>query len=146
MNATHQLFSQFFANLYALHLKTWSYHWHVKGPHFKQLHEFFEDQYGELSEMIDSVAERMVTLGFTVPATLSQIQDLKVIKDGQPNHSGQEMVSDLGRDYVILVELLYKVIEKVKDNKDEGSITFLTDILVKLEKTSWMVHACSGGF
>jgi starvation-inducible DNA-binding protein len=146
MNATHQLFSQLFANLYALQLKTQSYHWHVKGPHFKQLHEFFEEQYGALSEMIDSVAERMVSLGFVVPATLSQIQELKTSKDGQPNHTGQEMVSDLGKDYVVLVELLYKVIDKVKDNKDEGSITFLTDILVKIEKMSWMVHACSGGF
>lgn len=146
MNATHQLFSQLFANLYALQLKTQSCHWHVKGPHFKQLHEFFEEQYQSLIAIIDGVAERMVSLGFIVPATFSQIQELKSIKDAHPQHSGQEMISDLGKDYVAIIELLYKVIEKSKENKDEGSITFLTDILVKIEKTSWMVHACSGGF
>lgn len=146
MNATHLLFSNLFATLYALQLKTQSYHWHVKGPHFKQLHEFFEEQYGSLTGIIDSVAERMVSLGFIVPATFSQIQELKSIKDAHHGYSGQEMVSDLGKDYVTLIGLIYKVIDKSKENKDEGSVTFLTDVLVKIEKTSWMIHACSGGF
>lgn len=146
MNATHLLFSNLFATLYALQLKTQSYHWHVKGPHFKQLHEFFEEQYGALTGIIDSVAERMVSLGFIVPATFSQIQELKSIKDAHHEYSGQEMVSDLGKDYVTLIGLIYKVIDKSKENKDEGSVTFLTDVLVKIEKTSWMIHACSGGF
>jgi starvation-inducible DNA-binding protein len=36
------------ASSYILSLKTQNYHWNVKGPHFKQLHDLFGEQYNEL--------------------------------------------------------------------------------------------------
>lgn len=49
---TEKSFAKLFANLYALYLKTQNYHWHVVGPHFKQLHQLFEEQYMLLGKQL----------------------------------------------------------------------------------------------
>ena len=39
------------------------HHWQVSGPTFYQLHLLFDKHYGEQSEMVDTIAERIQTLG-----------------------------------------------------------------------------------
>ncbi len=51
------------ADTYALYLKTQNYHWNVTGPNFKSLHLLFEEQYTDLAQAVDSVAERIRTCG-----------------------------------------------------------------------------------
>ena len=63
------------ASHFALYLKTQSYHWHVKGPHFLSLHKLFEEQYRELFESLDDLAEKLVMLGETVPSSLGKLND-----------------------------------------------------------------------
>ena len=46
-------------------LKLRNYHWNVAGPHFRQLHALFEEQYGILAIRIDQVAERIQSLGIS---------------------------------------------------------------------------------
>src|SRR5579884_3410287 len=48
---------------YVLYTKTRKYHWNVIGPRFSQLHEFFEEQYEALDEMVDEIEERARQLG-----------------------------------------------------------------------------------
>ena len=59
------------ASSYILSLKTQNYHWNVKGPHFKQLHDLFGEQYNELNTAIDDIAERIRALG--APLTGSKL-------------------------------------------------------------------------
>lgn len=134
------------ANLYSLLLKTQNYHWHVKGPNFKELHLFFEEQYNQLFGFVDLVAERMVTIGFNAPATLKEIQDYRTLSDGQYEISSFEMVSELLKDVEHVIDNLGEAIEVSKKNEDEGNITFLTDLLVQMEKMAWMLRATSSGF
>jgi len=47
------------ANTYALYLKTHNYHWNVKGPNFFSLHKLLEEQYEDLAEAVDDIAERI---------------------------------------------------------------------------------------
>ncbi len=48
-------------------LKLRNYHWNVAGPHFRQLHALFEEQYGVLAVRIDQVAERIRALDLMRP-------------------------------------------------------------------------------
>lgn len=50
------------ADSYALMANTHYAHWNVEGPGFFSLHKAFEDQYEELFEAIDEVAERVRAL------------------------------------------------------------------------------------
>lgn len=141
MNATQKIYSQVFANFYALMLKTQNYHWHVRGPHFKPLHLFFEEQYQALSGLVDTIAERMIALGFSVPANFTFLNDLKSIPDGDHSLSANKMVIDLSQDYVHLIDLVYQLIDKAREEEDEASLSMFSDILVVLEKTLWMLRA-----
>ncbi len=43
--------------------KTRNAHWNIVGSNFMELHKFFEGQYEAIDETIDSVAERVRSLG-----------------------------------------------------------------------------------
>lgn len=44
-------------------IKTHGYHWNVEGPHFRQLHIQFMEQYTEMWTAVDELAERIRALG-----------------------------------------------------------------------------------
>ncbi len=46
------------ADTYALYLRTQKYHWNVVGSRFRELHLMFEEEYRELAEATDQIAER----------------------------------------------------------------------------------------
>ena len=57
---------------YLLYTKTRNYHWNVVGPEFNDLHKFFEEQYTELNEVVDDVAERARSVGGSAFGTLAE--------------------------------------------------------------------------
>ena len=61
------------ADLFALHMKTKNFHWHVSGPHFRDYHALLDEQAGQLYATTDAVAERVRKLG---AMTLRSIGDI----------------------------------------------------------------------
>src|SRR5436309_1898796 len=57
---------------YVLLTKTRNYHWNVTGPQFNDLHKFFEEQYTELNQIVDDVAERARSLAGWAFGTLTE--------------------------------------------------------------------------
>lgn len=129
------------ADTYALYLKTQNYHWHVKGPQFKSLHELFEMQYKELAEAVDLVAERLLIMGHNAPATFSELNQLKTIKDGNSSLSANQMVTELAADNKSLVNDLNQAIKIAQDNNDEGTVAMLSERIAAHEKAHWMLAA-----
>ena len=66
-----QLLNKTLADEAVLYSKTRNYHWNVTGSNFGQLHKLFEDQYNEIAELADSIAERTRQLGHFTVGTLS---------------------------------------------------------------------------
>src|SRR5258708_5135204 len=66
----------FLADEFLLYLKTRNAHWNVEGPDFHTMHKFFEEQYEQLDEIMDNVAERIRMLGHYSPATLKAFLQL----------------------------------------------------------------------
>ncbi|TAL59852.1 MAG: DNA starvation/stationary phase protection protein [Legionella sp.] len=129
------------ADTYALYLKTQNYHWHVKGPQFKTLHELFEMQYRELADAVDKIAERILILGHKAPATFAEFMKLKTVKEGDSSLDANEMVIELANDHTILVNDLNKAVKIAQDNNDEGTITLLSDQIASHQKAHWMLEA-----
>lgn len=129
------------ADTYALYLKTQNYHWHVKGVQFKSLHELFEMQYQELAEAVDLVAERILIMGHKAPATFTEYNQLKTIKDGDSSADANQMVSELAQDNSTLVKDLNKAIKLAQEDGDEGTVTLLSDRIAAHEKAHWMLSA-----
>ena len=129
------------ADTYAIYLKTQNYHWHVKGPQFKSLHELFEVQYRELAEAVDEVAERLLIMGYKAPATFKEYELLKTIKDGNSNLTANQMVSELANDHGTLVRDLNNAMSLAQKMKDEGTVNLLANHISAHEKARWMLSA-----
>jgi len=132
------------ADTYALYLKTQNYHWHVKGPQFKSLHELFETQYRELAEAVDQIAERILIKGHKAPATFKEYEQLKRIKDGGTSLDGHAMVTELAEDHGKLVEDLNHALLFAQEHHDEGTVALLADRVAAHEKARWMLNASRG--
>ncbi|KTD25867.1 Dps family protein [Legionella maceachernii] len=129
------------ADTYALYLKTQNYHWHVKGPQFKGLHQLFDEQYHQLADAVDLVAERIRTIGHKVPATFKEFESLKRIKDGDSSINSNQMVTELAQDHDTLVKDLNQALALAQKNKDEGTANLLADRIEEHEKSRWMLEA-----
>jgi starvation-inducible DNA-binding protein len=138
-NDLHSNLAKLLADTYAVYLKTQNYHWHVKGPLFKSLHTLFEEQYIELANAVDEIAERILTLGRNAPATLKEFTELTSIKDGDSSLKANDMVTDLFNDHEKIIQDLYKTINSANAINDEGSASLLGDRIAHHEKIRWML-------
>lgn len=130
------------SNEYVLYTKTLKFHWNIIGKHFGSLHEFFKNQYAELFNFVDDVAERVRALGFKSFGTLEEFKknsDLPENPGYNPDDLG--MISSLLEDHEIIIRSLRENIDNLSELGDEGTANFLTDLMEKHEKMAWMLRA-----
>ena len=131
------------ADEYVLYTKTRNYHWNVKGPHFHDLHKFFESQYEAIDETIDEVAERARTLGGAAAATLVEFVHATRLKE-QPGTlpTATQMISNLVDDHEAIIRILRVDQEACTAlYHDAGTADFLTGLMEEHEKMAWLLRA-----
>jgi starvation-inducible DNA-binding protein len=129
------------ADTYTLYLKTQNFHWHVTGPHFHSLHTMFEEEYVELADAVDEIAERIRSIGHNAPASFAEFLQLTDIKESNVKPVANNMVKELLQDHGIIIKHIAKILPLAQDEKDEAT----TDLLIRRtethEKTAWMLRS-----
>ncbi|ALH82148.1 DNA-binding protein [Sphingopyxis macrogoltabida] len=69
------------ADSFALYLKTKNYHWHVHGPHFRELHLLFDEQATQILATTDLIAERVRKNGAVTLRSVGDIGRRQSIRD-----------------------------------------------------------------
>lgn len=124
-----------------LYTKTRKFHWNVSGESFMELHRLFQNQYTELEETIDEIAERIGKLGSKTIGTMSEFSALTRLKESPKVYLLQkEMLNELKNDHEALIVELRKDIEKCQENKDAGTTDFLTAIMLQHETFAWILR------
>ncbi len=129
------------ADSYALALKTQNFHWNITGPNFESLHLLFDEQYHDLSEAIDLIAERIRALGAKTPASFSIFNKTTTISDGDENANSVAMLTALSQDQLIIIKTLKTALVCAQKLSDEVTINVIVDRLAVHEKNHWMLHA-----
>lgn len=129
------------ADSYLLYLKTQNYHWNVTGGKFSMWHAMFEDQYTDLAEAVDTIAERIRALGQLAPGSFAEFSKLATLKEAGSNLSGEEMVKDLINDHETIVRHMREITKVAQDDEDEVTLGILTDRMMVHEKTAWMLRS-----
>lgn len=131
------------ADEYVLYTKTRNYHWNVVGPHFSDLHKFFESQYEELDDIVDEVAERARAVGGHAIGTLQEFTQHARVKEHPAHYPvSPEMIADLLGDHETIIRQLRKDVQMTAEKyHDVGTSDFLTSILEQHEKMGWMLRA-----
>lgn len=130
------------ADTFSLYFKTHSYHWNVTGSNFFSLHTLFEEQYTNMWEALDELAERMRTLGNAAPVsstTLVKHSGIAEAKEGKI--SSTDMVKDLAEGHKHLVATLNAAFKVAQENGDEVTVGMLTERLDFHEKAYWMLRS-----
>ncbi|ASJ75278.1 Dps family protein [Granulosicoccus antarcticus] len=144
MNRTNQKtienLRQVLGQTFSLYFQSQSYHWNVEGARFRQLHEMFEEQYTELSEALDEIAERIRALGAYAPASVAQMMSYAG-EEASPAQSADDMVSNIIASHQTIADTLRQAISQAAEEADEVSAGLLTDRLQVHEKTLWMLKA-----
>lgn len=133
--------SKVLADTYMLYLKTHNYHWNVTGELFHSLHEQFEDQYTELAEAVDEIAEGIRTLGYRAPGTFKEYSELTSIEEDQEEPEALEMVRRLALGNEKVLRTARKALEPANEAEDEATIDLLTQRLHVHAKTAWMLRS-----
>lgn len=126
---------------FSLYARTRYCHWNVTGPAFSVLHKFFEDQYEELAEMVDEVAERVRMLGGIAAAgNMANMATSMRLPEAKEEHGAMKMVLGLVNDHEAIIREVRSNIEHV-NGMDAGTADFLTGIMKSHEKMAWMLRA-----
>lgn len=133
--------ARFLADTYTLYLKTHNFHWNVTGPMFETLHKMFEEQYQELRDAVDAVAERIRALGFPAPGTYAEFVKLASIKEepGVPN--AETMIERLLEGHETAVRTARSLLAAIGRAHDEPTLNLVSDRMQAHEKTAWMLRS-----
>jgi starvation-inducible DNA-binding protein len=129
------------ADTYVLLVKTQGYHWNVVGPLFVSLHKLTEEQYEDLFEAGDELAERIRALGYPAPCSLHDMIKDSRVAEATGNPTAEEMVENLVADHETVVRHLREITDLAEELHDQGTADMLTDRMKSHEKAIWMLRA-----
>lgn len=138
-----ELLAQLLADEHVLYIKLRNYHWNVEGMSFGPLHELFEEQYNELAESIDDIAERIRSLGFYAPGNMDDFKELaRLSETGHLNGKATQMLKNILADHEMIIQVLRENVDDTMEKyKDAGTSDFLTALMEDHEKMAWMIRS-----
>ncbi|NLZ12176.1 MAG: DNA starvation/stationary phase protection protein [Alcaligenaceae bacterium] len=130
------------ADTYTLYLTTHNFHWNVTGPMFNSLHDMFMQQYTELWNAVDPIAERIRSLGFPAPGSYAEFAKLSSLPDAPAKPpKALEMVAILAKGHESAAKTARALFPVVEKASDEPTADLLTQRITVHEQTAWMLRS-----
>ncbi|GLW60530.1 DNA starvation/stationary phase protection protein [Hydrogenophilus thermoluteolus] len=139
--AIAQGLSKLLADTFVLYLTTHNFHWNVTGPMFQTLHTMFMEQYTELWNALDEIAERIRALGHPAPGSMSEYLKLTRLSEVHGVPKAEEMVRILVAGHEAVCKTAREIVPTVERANDEPTLDLLTQRLQIHEKTAWMLRS-----
>lgn len=136
-----QILAQLLSDTYIAYVKTQNFHWNLIDPRFHSLHKMFEENYQQLAEAADELAERIRQLKMKSPGSMKEFLNLGTLEESEGSLSGDEMVQELCRDREALAQYIKPKIEEVIKMGDEGTGDILIQHLKMHDKAAWMLRS-----
>lgn len=130
------------ANEMSLYIKTRKFHWNVSGESFMELHKLFENQYKQLEESIDEIAERIGKLGQKTIGTMTEFLKLSAIKEKPGSYgTSKDDITELLNDHeTVIIQLRKNIDDCAEKNKDAGTADFFTGLMEQHETIAWVLR------
>ncbi|MDA5194211.1 Dps family protein [Govanella unica] len=136
-----QRLNQILADLQILHALYKKHHWVMRGATFYQLHLILDKHAGELSELIDMVAERIQSLGGIAVGDPRHIAEFTQI--GRAPNGCEEvpaMLSRLLEGHELILMDSHDAASKVDDQGDDGTNDVIVSGVIRLnEAQAWFI-------
>ncbi|MFI8605978.1 DNA starvation/stationary phase protection protein [Cellulophaga sp. HaHa_2_95] len=116
-------------------------HWNIKGRKFFMLHEKFEELYTETNEVVDEIAERILSLGLNPLHTFEDYLENKTIRVTKNVADGDGAISSILDNLKELLIQERDILEVASDANDEGTASLMSDLISSQEKLVWMLNS-----
>jgi starvation-inducible DNA-binding protein len=117
------------------------HHWQVSGPTFYQIHLLFDKHFNEQNELVDLIAERIMTLGGVSIAMSADVAEMTLIP--QPPKGREEVsvqISRLLHAHEIVLEEARSMARQAAKEGDDGTNDLLVgDVIRTNELQAWFV-------
>ncbi len=138
-----QMLNLLLADEYVLYATTRDYHWNVTGPEFRSLHLQFEQQYEQIAQWIDDVAERARAIGAGARGNWADLtKSARSSADPGIGLAAEHMLSELlALHEEMIIQLRTDSAACTERFQDAGTADFLTGLMEQHEKAAWMLRA-----
>ncbi|NBC37765.1 DNA starvation/stationary phase protection protein [Novosphingobium sp. FSY-8] len=133
------------ADLFTLYLKTKNFHWHVRGPQFRDLHLLFDEQAAEIFALTDIVAERVRKNGAPALTGIAAIaQKARIADQPRADLTAAEMIAELRDDNATLVDVIREVKAAATAAGDNATDGFADDWTDQAQQRRWFLESTLG--
>ncbi|WP_245631939.1 DNA starvation/stationary phase protection protein Dps [Alicyclobacillus ferrooxydans] len=135
------LLNQHVTDLTDLFIQTKLAHWNVRGPYFIAYHELFDTLAGNLTELIDIVAERVTALGAAAGVPVQAIADETSLPVWRTETTeGLAVMKQLADSWAVVANSARHAIEASADDDPDTSDLF-TEVSRQMDKDLWFLEA-----
>jgi len=132
------------ADVFALYVKTKSFHWHASGPHFRDHHLLFDEQAEQVFSMTDPIAERVRKLGATTLRSIGHIGRTQRIVDNDADYvEPLDMLAELQEDNKALTVRLRAAHVVCAEGGDIASTSLIEAWIDETERRTWFLFEAS---
>lgn len=135
------LLNQHVTDLTDLFIQTKLAHWNVRGPHFIAYHKLFDALASNLTELIDTVAERATALGAIAGVPVQAMADETSLPVWRTETTeGLAVIKQLADSWAVVANSARKAIETSADADPDTSDLF-TEVSRQMDKDLWFLEA-----
>ncbi|MEZ5856429.1 MAG: DNA starvation/stationary phase protection protein [Hyphomicrobiaceae bacterium] len=128
------------ADAFSLYFKTKNFHWHMSGPNFRDYHILLDEHADQIFATIDPLAERVRKLGHTTLRTVSEITELRNIKDSADTAIPPlAMLQELLEDNRSMAKSLREAHAVCDDYDDIATASLIEVYLDETERRIWFL-------
>lgn len=135
------LLNQALADLSDLASQTKQAHWNVRGPQFYSLHLLFDSLATTVEEHLDTIAERITTLGGLANGTVRQAASASTLPEFPSNYEGLACVGSLIERFGAAANSARQAIDATADLGDADTADLFTAVSRDLDKSLWFLEA-----
>jgi len=140
VNAVSIALNALLADVFALYIKTKSFHWHMSGPHFRDYHLLLDEQADQIFKISDDIAERVRKIGGETIRSIGQIARMQRIADNDyefvPAHG---MLEELQADNRALAQYLREAHQVASDANDYATTSLIEIWIDEAERRAWFL-------
>lgn len=116
-------------------------HWNVRGPNFFSLHKLFEEVADGVEAHLDTLAERITTLGGTALGTVRAAAGATRLPEFPSAAQGLDLVQALTGAIAYSANAMREDIARADEAGDPGTADLMTEISQTLDKSLWLLEA-----
>ncbi len=129
------------ADTFALYLKTKNFHWHMRGPHFRDYHLLLDEQADQIFAMTDVLAERVRKLGGRTIRSISEVSRQQRIADNDADYvDPDDMLAELRDDNQRFVTAMREAHDVCEEHNDVATASLLEVFIDESERRVWFLY------